>query len=93
VFLFRPFLSLLRELGRLRSHVELSCKGLTKEEMALIEDTANAEIRKHVPVNVHIYPDKNAPELDEVCILLRILIVMPNIFKHFTFQCLLIHVG
>ncbi|EDO49058.1 predicted protein [Nematostella vectensis] len=53
------------ELGRVRSHIELHCKCLTPDEIACIESSANAAIRGHVPVCVHVYPDKTDPELEE----------------------------
>lgn len=51
------------ELGKLRSHIELSCKKLTAEEMNWIEQTANEIIRSSSPVNVHVHPSAACPEL------------------------------
>jgi len=51
------------ELGKLRSHIELSCKKLTAEEMEWIERTANEIIRNSTPVNVHEHPSAACPEL------------------------------
>ena len=55
-----------RELGKLRSHIELNCKKLTAEEMEWIETTANEVIRNNTPVNVHVYPSASCPELEHV---------------------------
>ena len=55
-----------RELGKLRSHIELSCKKLTAEEMEWIERTANEIIRNSTPVNVHEHPSAACPELKHV---------------------------
>lgn len=55
-----------RELGKLRSHIELSCKKLTAEEMDCIEKTANQIIRNSTPVNVHVHPSAACPELKNV---------------------------
>lgn len=55
-----------RELGKLRSHIELSCKKLTAEEMDCIEKTANQIIRNSTPVNVHVHPNAACPELKNV---------------------------
>ncbi|XP_015759085.1 PREDICTED: alanyl-tRNA editing protein Aarsd1-like [Acropora digitifera] len=51
------------ELGKLRSHIELSCKKLTAEEMDCIEKTANQIIRNSTPVNVHVHPSAACPDL------------------------------
>jgi len=58
--------SITRELGKLRSHIELNCKKLTAEEMEWIETTANEIIRNNTPVNVHVYPSASCPELEHV---------------------------
>lgn len=55
-----------RELGKLRSHIELKCKKLTAEEMEWIEQTANQIIRDNTPVNVHVHPSAACPELQNV---------------------------
>lgn len=55
-----------RELGKLRSHIELSCKKLTAEEMNCIEKTANEIIRNSTPVIVHVHPSATCPELKNV---------------------------
>ena len=55
-----------RELGKLRSHIELNCKKLTAEEMEWIEATANEVIRNNTAVNVHVYPSASCPELKHV---------------------------
>ena len=55
-----------RELGKLRSHIELNCKKLTAEEMEWIETTANEIIRRNTPVNVHIYPDATSAKQENV---------------------------
>lgn len=55
-----------RELGKLHSHIEPSCKKLTVEEMEWIERTANEIIRNSTPVNVHVHPSAVCPELKNV---------------------------
>lgn len=55
-----------RELGKLRSHIELKCKKLSAEEMEWIEQTANQIIRDNTPVNVHVHPSAACPELRNV---------------------------
>ena len=56
----------IRELGKLHSHIELNCKKLTAEEMEWIETTANEIIRRNTPVNVHIYPDATSAKQENV---------------------------
>lgn len=63
---FKLHVIITRELGKLRSHIELKCKKLTAEEMEWIETTANEIIRNNTPVNVHVYPSASRPELQHV---------------------------
>lgn len=63
---FKLHVIITRELGKLRSHIELKCKKFTAEEMEWIETTANEIIRNNTPVNVHVYPSASCPELQHV---------------------------
>lgn len=65
-----------RELGKLRSHIELSCKKLTAEEMDCIEKTANQIIRNSTPVNVHVHPSAACPDLKNVSSVVFILFML-----------------
>lgn len=61
------FTSSCRELGRLRSSIELDTASVKPGEMEALEDAVNDRIRAHVPVNVRLLSIDD-PDVEKVCV-------------------------